>query len=124
MSRNGRHMYRNWFITGAGPDGTDVRIQYPRFWIHYFGQPIFYLSSPTGNYSLYYRYLLINLFKTTISLDIWTIFGAFKQRTVLRSAINARETFPVVHKITKFHSALTHCSLVPKNWLFCPLGTP
>ena len=50
MERGGRHMYRNWFITGAGPGGSNVRIQYPKYWIHYFGQPVFYLTSRTGKF--------------------------------------------------------------------------
>ena len=48
VNRGGRPMFRNWYITGAGPGGSNVRIQYPKLWIHYFGQPLFYLISPTG----------------------------------------------------------------------------
>ena len=60
-------MFRNWFLTGAGVGGANVRIQYPKYWIHYFGQPVFYLSSRTGKFlhhfvNPYKPYLLINAY--------------------------------------------------------------
>ena len=57
VERDGRHRYRNWFITGAGPGGSNVRIQYPKFWIHYFGHPVFYLISNTGKLKPYLKFI-------------------------------------------------------------------
>ena len=46
--------------------------------------------------------------------------GYLRSRGTTRTAVIARECPWMIIKLPKFNSLITHCAIVPLNWMYCP----